>query len=139
MEEYRPIFKMLPEVEDSNQCTIYGIDVIDKEKGFKYSLRIFESDEFEYGSPDYDDWENGLCREEEGPYGAEIPKIHVWNISHSSVNETEDMEIFHWGKEVYRGYDIDYPSKEYDELLEKTINEHFDTLAPSTILRFKVD
>lgn len=133
--DYKAIYKEMPVIFSSDQVTVYGTDVIDKENLVKITFKIHESDELEYGSDEYN-WTVNKIGEE-----GEMPKIHVWEISRTKVYETddnqfEDINYSFDNFEFYRGEAIVYPSREYDEMFEKMINESLGKLAPITIIQF---
>jgi len=133
--EYKAIFKLMPITFSSSEITVYGNEVIDKENLVKITLKIHESEELEFGTPEYD-WTVNKIGEE-----GEMPKIHVWEVSKIKVYRTDDTDFeeerFNFENfEFYRGEAIVYPSKEYDEMFEKMIYENLGKMAPLIIIEF---
>jgi len=134
-EDSKSSYKLMPVMSSSFEMTEYGIDVIDKENFQKISLRIYESYEFEYGSPEYDYWVERIGDE------GEMPQIHVWVVSKYEIYETdnnqfEESDNSYSSFEFYRGESIYYPSKEYDNMFERMVNENLGKLATYTIIEF---
>lgn len=128
-------YKWMPVVSRSFEMTEYGIDVIDKENLQKISLRIYESYEFEFDSPEYDYWVQKIGDE------GEMPKIQVWVVSKYEIyemenNQFEESDSSYSSFEFYRGESIYYPSKEYDNMFERMVNENLGKLAQYTKLEF---
>lgn len=133
--DYKAIYKEMPVVFSSSQVTVYGTEIIDKENLVKTTLKIHESDELEFGTPEYD-WTVKHLGEE-----GEMPKVHVWEVSKVKVYDTDDDNYEEAGFnfenfEFYRGEAILYPSKEYDDMFEKMINDNLGKMAPFTIIQF---
>lgn len=119
-DDYKATYKLIPVISSSSEMTTYGIDLIDKQTWIKQSLRIFESEELEFGTPEYEYWAQHSGEEED------TPKIHVWEVSKCHVFENEEKEIKeiiegYGSSEFYRGDAIYYPSEEYDEMFEKNV------------------